>query len=73
MKAIVSEKGQITIPKSVRDRLGIVPGTVLEIESEAGRLIGTKRESGDVIDKWRGAVRLPGGLSTDAYLERTRG
>lgn len=73
MKAIVSEKGQITIPKSVRDRLGIVPGTVLEIESDAGRLIGTKRESGDAIEKWRGTVRLPEGLCTDAYIEKTRG
>ena len=28
MKAIVSEKGQVTIPKPYRDQLGIRPGTV---------------------------------------------
>ena len=39
MKTTVSEKGQITIPKAVRERLGIVPGTVLEVGSEQGRLV----------------------------------
>ena len=33
MKTVVSEKGQITIPKAVRDKLGIVAGTVVEFES----------------------------------------
>ena len=43
MKTIVSEKGQITIPKAVREKLGITPGTVLEIETEKGRLIAVKK------------------------------
>ena len=30
MKTKVSEKGQITIPKAVRLKLGLRPGTVLE-------------------------------------------
>ncbi len=30
MKAIVSEKGQVTIPKSLCDRLGIKPGAASE-------------------------------------------
>ena len=30
MKAVVSEKGQVTIPKTLRDRLGIRPGQVLD-------------------------------------------
>jgi AbrB family looped-hinge helix DNA binding protein len=31
MKTTVSEKGQVTIPKRLRDRLGIRPGEVLEL------------------------------------------
>jgi antitoxin PrlF len=73
MKTIVSEKGQITIPKAVRDRLGIVPGTVLDVESVEGRLVAVKRETGDPILKWRGRARIPGGGTVDEYLRRIRG
>lgn len=72
MKAIVSEKGQITIPKAVRDRLGIVPGTVLEIESAEGKLVAIKSEPADPFVKWRGAGKLPGGATVDEYLNRIR-
>jgi AbrB family looped-hinge helix DNA binding protein len=72
MKAIVSEKGQVTIPKACRDRLGLRAGTVLEFEAEGGRLVAVKRQAGDVFRKWRGRGRLPGGLSADAYLARAR-
>ena len=30
MKAKVADRGQVTIPKALRDRLGIRPGTVLD-------------------------------------------
>jgi len=32
--ATVSEKGQITLPKALRDRLGIRPGSQLELRAE---------------------------------------
>ena len=50
MTAILSEKGQITIPK----------------------LVASKKVAHDVFTKWRGKGNLPGGLSVDAYLKRTR-
>lgn len=43
MSTVVAERGQVTIPKALRDKLGIVPGTVLEFTAENGRLIATKR------------------------------
>jgi len=43
MSAVVAERGQVTIPKALRDRLGIVPGTVLDFTEENGRLVATKR------------------------------
>ena len=39
MKAKVAERGQVTIPKRLRDRLGIRPGTVLEFAEEQGKLV----------------------------------
>ena len=70
--ATVSEKGQITIPKALRETLGIRPGTVLEVAAVRGNLIAQKREAEDPLLKWRGRGRLPGGGSVDAYLARTR-
>lgn len=72
MKAIVSEKGQVTIPKACRDRLGLKTGTVMEFEARDGKLVGTKEQSDDVVRKWRGKARLPGGLNVDRYLDLIR-
>lgn len=37
MKAVISEKGQVTIPKPLRDRLGLRPGHILDFTEEPGR------------------------------------
>ena len=71
MKTTVSEKGQITIPKAVRTKLGLRPGTVLEVEADRGRLVGRKAGSRDVVDEIYGSV--PMDEPVDDYLERTRG
>lgn len=71
MKSVVSEKGQVTIPKSLRDRLGIRPGQVLEFREEGGRLVGIKVVEEDPIDKAYGILKLPG--STDKLIEELRG
>ncbi|MEX1172234.1 MAG: AbrB/MazE/SpoVT family DNA-binding domain-containing protein [Chloroflexota bacterium] len=72
MKTTVSEKGQITIPKRLRDRLGLRPGTVLDFEETDGRLIGRKLVPADDLDQLYGILGpLPGG--TDAYIREIRG
>lgn len=73
MKSIVSEKGQVTIPKAVRDRLGLRPGTAIEFRADGGALVGVKVLSEDVFAKWRGRGTLPGGGDVDSYLTRVRG
>ena len=52
MKTIVSEKGQITIPKAVREKLGITPGTVLDVKTDKGKLIAVKKQFVDVFQKF---------------------
>jgi antitoxin PrlF len=71
MKAIVSEKGQVTIPKALRTRLGLRPGTVIEFEANRGRLIGRKAGGRDVIDELYGSLKMD--EPVDDYIERSRG
>lgn len=74
MKTIVSERGQITLPKSIRTDLGIRPGTVLELSIVDGKIVGWKRETEDTLHAWRGRGSLPEGIrSVDEYLEAIRG
>ena len=73
MKSVVSEKGQVTIPKPVRDWLGLTPGTELEFEAVDGRLVGRKAMRADVFAKWRGRAKLPKGQTVDQYLRDVRG
>ena len=72
MKATVSKKGQVTIPKACREQLGIEPGAVLDFEVVDGKLVACKAPAEDVFKKWRGRGKLPNGLSVDAYLAKIR-
>ncbi len=73
MKTTVSEKGQVTIPKAIREKLGLRPGTVLDLTAVEGKLIGVKKEQEDPISRWLGKGKLPGGLDVDEYLRQVRG
>ena len=72
MKTVVSEKGQITIPKALRVRLGIGKGQVLDVKEERGRLVMTKQKaSGDPFGKYFGILK--DGRSTDEIMKELRG
>ncbi len=60
MKAKVSEKGQVTIPKPLRDSLGIEPGDVLDFDEESGRLVAVKQVPDDAFEQLRGLLRYEG-------------
>ena len=73
MDSIVSEKGQVTIPKELRDQLGIRHGTVLEFSATGGKLVAVKQVSTDPFEKWAGRGKLPKGIRTvDEYLNIVR-
>ncbi len=72
MKAIVSEKGQVTIPQELRNLLGLKPGQVLNFEAKDGLLIARKEVSLGELESVVGMLseKLP---DVDEYLEETRG
>jgi antitoxin PrlF len=72
MKAVVSEKGQVTIPKQLRSRLGIEPGQELDFTEEDGRLVARKVRDRSAVDAVYGILDLPTGGS-DALLAELRG
>jgi antitoxin PrlF len=71
MRAKVAERGQVTIPKPLRERLGIMPGTMLDFEAENGRLVAVKTEAVDKLDAIYG--RFGRGRRSDAVVAELRG
>lgn len=71
MKRTVGERGQVTIPKPLRERLGIDAGTVLEFADDGGRLIAVKASVDDPVDSAYGVLDL--GMSTDEFVAEIRG
>ena len=70
MKAKIAERGQVTIPKSLRTKLGLGPGTVLDFEAEDGKLVAVKVQSRDPVDAVFGT--LGEGRSTDELVSELR-
>ena len=72
MEATVAERGQITLPKAVRDALGLTKGTRLKVELEGGRIV-LRKEVSDALSKLRGRIKLPLGVTTDDIMRELRG
>jgi AbrB family looped-hinge helix DNA binding protein len=79
----VTTKGQVTIPKQIRDHLGIGPGSEVQFVAtdEGARLVAVNeniseeeaaRKFKEVLDKMEGTLDL-GGMTTDEYMEWLRG
>ncbi len=70
----VTSKGQITVPKRIRDALGLTPGSEVEFELRDGQVLLRKRVSEEKIVRWQRYLRgkLPEG-SVDEYLDALRG
>lgn len=71
----VTTKGQVTIPKDLRDELGIGAGTEVAFEASGGTIIVRKvtvgRTRGDaLVDKMRGRGDVA--MTTDEIMALTR-
>ncbi|MBI3541259.1 MAG: AbrB/MazE/SpoVT family DNA-binding domain-containing protein [Deltaproteobacteria bacterium] len=68
----LTSKGQITIPKKLRDRFGLGPDVEVEVVEEGNTLRVIKRRSGShAIDRVYGILKKK--QRTDPLIERIRG
>lgn len=72
MEATLAERGQVVIPKAIRDQLGMTPGTLLTFTVEDGKLIIRKKVD-DAISRVRGRFKLPPGETVDSIMRELRG
>jgi len=72
MEATVAERGQITLPKKVRDALGLTKGMKLKVELDGGRII-LRKDVSDALSRLRGLIKLPPGMTTDDVMRELRG
>ena len=73
MEATVAERGQITLPKAVRDALGLTKGTTLKVELDGGRII-LRKDVSEALRRVRGSFKLVDGMqTTDEAMRAIRG
>ena len=75
MATKVTSKGQVTIPKPVRDHLGIVPGSEVEFRmAPDGGIVIERSDGKKQPSRFAKLVGIAGpGLSTDEIMAITRG
>lgn len=74
MPTTVTVKGQVTIPKRVRDALGIEPGDGVEFVVEGGRVLLVAAGKPGITGSYGalGKFRRKAGESDEAMMERVR-
>ena len=70
MEATVAERGQITLPKAVRDALGLTKGSVVKGELDGSRIVLSKHVD-DAISRVRGKFALDAGDGLVTRLQQT--
>jgi len=77
MSTVVTSKGQVTIPKKVREHLGIVPGTAVDFELDRDGRVTVRKSAEEKPPKPSPFARIRGrasaGMSTDEIMALTRG
>jgi antitoxin PrlF len=71
--AKITSKGQITIPKKVRDRLGVSEGESVYFVEVDGEYRMKKASFESPFDKWVGFIKNPSGRTVDELIEEMRG
>ena len=71
--AKVTSKGQVTIPKKVRDKLGVRPGEDVGFEEKEGLMLIRKAVTKSPFDKWVGKLKHLKGQRSDDLVNEARG
>lgn len=73
LTAKVTSKGQITLPKKVRDKMGVQSGEGVSFEEKNGVFYIKKTLKKSPFDKWVGRLKAHRGHKTDEVIEALRG
>ena len=73
LTAKVTSKGQVTIPKEVRDSLGVQAGEGISFEEKKRSILYQKILEKSPFDKWVGKLKTLKGQKTDAIVNDLRG
>lgn len=71
--AKITSKGQVTIPKKVRERLGVQPGEAIGFEEKEGVMVVSKAVRKSPFDKWMGRLGRLKGRRSDDIVKEARG
>ncbi len=73
----IGERGQVTIPKDIRDRFGLGPDTDVEFRIVNGSIVMKKAPKKLNLRKWKGRCRESfsqlGYSSVDKFIDDVRG
>ena len=69
----ITSKGQVTIPKDVRERLGLRPGDEIEFVDDREGFRVQKRVAASPFRKYRGHLKHLAGHNPDELVEQMRG
>jgi len=72
VEATIAERGQVVIPKAIRDQMGLTPGTLLTFTVEGGKLVIRKKVD-DAFSRARGILKLEPGETVDSIMRELRG
>ncbi len=72
--ARVTNRGQVTLPKRIRDELGLIPGSEVEFEIRDGQVFLLKKTSEPKLARWQGYLcGKQSDSSVDDLVDELRG
>ncbi len=73
----VGERGQVTIPKEIREKFGLGPNAEVEFHVIKGAIVLKKAPKKLQLDKWKGRCKSSfvelGHVSVDRFIDDVRG
>jgi len=72
-RAKITTKGQVTIPKDIRQQLGVQPGDEIDFVPENGVVRVEKIIRDNPFEKYRGYFKDLAGQDVDELIEEMRG
>jgi len=69
----ITAKGQVTIPRRIRERYGLRPGGEVTFVERDHRVVLEKARGQDAWEKYVGFLKVPKGTRTDDLIRAMRG